>query len=156
MIDKAVIQGTFADLKSVKTRSVVQMVIEIPIEQAEQIIKAFGFPQPGAEIAVAVARLDPEATKHAPAPSEKPKRHWDDLSYTEQAGIRCNDPSFQFFMREVQEYKSVGTEQTAGSVRLHCDVGSRAEFDKSSDAARRWEALDAEFQEWNGQRAEAR
>ena len=155
-MEHAAIQGTFADLKSVKTRSVVQMVVEIPIEQAERVVSLFGFPQPGAEIAVAVARLDQNIAKSPVATPEKAKRHWDGLSYAEQAGIRCNDPSFQFFLREVQEYESVGTEQTAGSVRLHCDVDSRAEFDKNDDAARRWEALDAEFQEWNGQRAEQR
>jgi hypothetical protein len=60
MTNLAAIQGTFADFKTVKSRSVVQIVIEIPIEAGKHAIDVLGFPQPGAEIPVALARLDPE------------------------------------------------------------------------------------------------
>jgi hypothetical protein len=65
MTDLAAIQGTFADFKTVKSRSVVQIVIEIPIEAGKRAIDILGFPQPGAEIPVALARLD---LKHVSAP----------------------------------------------------------------------------------------
>ena len=157
-MEHAAIQGTFADLKSVKTRSVVQMVVEIPIEQAEQVIKAFGFPQPGAEIAVAVARLDPEKAKAAPAPSEKPKERFADKRLSVQAGIRCNDPRFQrFISNEYGQWLRDG-EDVADFVRRHCMVGSRKDLDDDIyvSSRERWIALNAEFEEWAGQVAEAR
>ncbi len=53
----AVIEGSYADFKLVKTRGVAQLVIEIPIERAAEAVAMFGIPQPGQEIAVAIARL---------------------------------------------------------------------------------------------------
>lgn len=46
MTELAAISGTFADFKLIKTRSVAQLVIEIPIEQSKKAIDAFGFPLP--------------------------------------------------------------------------------------------------------------
>ena len=57
MSDRCVIEGSYADFRLVKTRSVAQLVIEIPIERAAAFIEAFGIPLPGQEIAVAIARL---------------------------------------------------------------------------------------------------
>ena len=149
-MDKAVIQGTFADLKSVKTRSVVQMVVEIPIEQAEQVIKAFGFPQPGAEIAVAVARLDSEATKHAPAPSENPKKPFKNYSLSQQAGMRCNDPKFWKFIWGMFDWACESESAATNFVRTHCVVESRKELDTRGSAGSEWLALNAEYEQWAG------
>src|SRR4051794_33494293 len=65
----AAIQGTFADFKLVKTRRTVQIVIEVPIEQADQALAALGgLPQPAEEKWVAVARINGAATfiEHLP------------------------------------------------------------------------------------------
>ena len=53
----AVIKGTYSDFKLIKTRNVVQMIIEVPIEQANQITTKFGMPQPNEEKWVAVALI---------------------------------------------------------------------------------------------------
>ena len=148
------IQGTFADLKSVKTRSVVQMVVEIPIEQAEQVVKAFGFPQPGAEIAVAVARLDPEKARAAPTPPETPakaKTRFHDKPLSVQAGIRCSDASFRRFLVDKFNYSRVPTDDEAAKVvREYCSVDSRKEFNTGGSAGRAWIGLNAEFEQWAG------
>lgn len=67
----AVIAGSFADYRLVKSRSVLQLVVEIPVEQQEQAFKALGYPLPGVEIAVAVARLNPQAGTHSPEHQER-------------------------------------------------------------------------------------
>ena len=54
----AVIKGEYADFKLVKTRNVVQMIIEVPIEQATLITTRFGIPNPNESCWVAVAKLD--------------------------------------------------------------------------------------------------
>ena len=134
MTDPAVISGTFADLKIVKTRSVVQMVIEVPIEQGSQIIEAFGFPQPSAEIPVAVARLDKQ-------PVKAPKRY----SRAQMAGILCNDPHFQKWIAT----KGGWTEDQNGAVQgiySLCVIKSRRELDKGGFAADTWDKLVMEFE----------
>lgn len=71
MTANAIVSGTFSDFKLVKTRSVAQLVIEIPIERAADAVAIFGIPQPGQEIAVAVARLI-ESPAHATAGKRVP------------------------------------------------------------------------------------
>lgn len=157
-MDELCIYGTFADLKSVKTRSVVQMVIEIPIEQAERVVSAFGFPQPGAEIAVAVARLDPEKAKAAPTPPEKPKERFADKRLSVQAGIRCSDERFQRFISSQYEQWLRDSEDSADFVRRHCTVDSRKDLDdkRLTSSRERWTALNAEYEKWAGYTAEQR
>ena len=58
MDDKAVITGTYSDLKIIKTRKVVQVIIECPIEQFEHIVKVVGGPRSDQEIPVCIARMD--------------------------------------------------------------------------------------------------
>ena len=62
----AAIAGTFADLRTVKTRGICQLVIELPIEQADHALEMLGgVPQPGKEKWVGVARLqEPPRSVH--------------------------------------------------------------------------------------------
>ena len=157
MTDKAVIQGTFADLKTVKTRSVVQMVIEIPIEHGAMIIDAFGFPRPGEEVPVAVARLDPNVAKAAPAPPEKPKTRFHDKPLSAQAGIRCGDEEFWRFLRSRNvACESDPVTQAAVYVRNYCAVKSRSEIANGCAAGDRWALLNMEYEQWAGLAPEAR
>ena len=97
MTDKAAIHGNYADLKYIKTRSVVQIVVEVPIERAHEITDAFGWTQPGKEIPVALARLNPAmvAIGDDEQPVEKPRRAFSDLPASQQAAMRCKDADFQ-------------------------------------------------------------
>lgn len=54
----AVVSGSLAEIRFVKSRSVAVLCVEIPIEAAEDAIGKFGIPLPGQEIPVAVARLN--------------------------------------------------------------------------------------------------
>jgi hypothetical protein len=134
MTDPAVISGTFADLKIVKTRSVVQIVIEVPIEQGKQIVEAFGFPQPGAEIPVAVARLDEQ-------PVKAPKRY----SRAQKAGILCNDPHFQKWIATQGPYSADEGGAKLGVYGL-CKIQSRRELNQSLVAETAWDKLVMEFE----------
>jgi hypothetical protein len=131
MTDAAVIAGTFADLKTVKTRSVVQMIVEVPIESAGQVVEAFGFPQPGNEVPVAVARLT--GTK---APEDK-GRSWDNMPRAQQAGILCAD-------RKFQRWLGVDNENTAAlRVRTKLEVPSRSDIDALAPVE--WDAMVSDF-----------
>lgn len=151
----AAVQGTFADLKSVKTRSVVQMIIEAPIEQAAEIVRLFGFPQPGKEVPVAVARLRaaPQQIETQPAT----KRQMGDLAPAQQAGILCSAARFRKFLHETRENawllalsqsKDDPVQAAAVAVRAICGVHSRAELASNPQAELAWQDLKREYDIW--------
>ena len=153
MTEQITVIGTFSDLKSVKTRSVVQLIVEIPIEQASQVVAAFGFPQPGSEIDVVVARLWPEKIKASP---DKPKRPFHELPLSQQAGIRCQDQSFQLFL-EGEGYTSTAHPNNAADyVRGECGIDSRAQLDDEERPRGIWLRLNAEYETWAGLATEER
>jgi hypothetical protein len=145
----AAISGTFSDLKTVKSRSVVQLVIEVPIEQGAAVIEAFGFPQPGAEIHVAVARLVAASTtiEHQPK-DEKPRRKFSDMPRWQQSGIRCNEPAFWKWLIDRHNFGVDTPQEAAEAVREICGVFSRAELDSQPTAGERWDRMEAEFDIW--------
>ena len=168
-MDRAVIQGTFADLKTVKTRSVVQLVIEVPIEEGERVIQAFGFPQPGREAHVAVARLMPQARQQEalPAPTHPPAhdgppekaddaRRFENMPRSQQAGMLCADPAFQAFLNGGPVQAEDKASHTADMLRFQLGIGSRRDLNTNTEAGRNWDALVADFRQATGQFAEQR
>lgn len=137
-------EGTFADFKLIKTRSVVQIVIEMPIEHGPSVIAAFGLPSPGAEIPVAVARMvKPEVIEH-----DEPKapRRFTEMPRSQQAGIRCGEAAFQRFLSEAVGEPVTTAEKAASIVREQCDVRSRADLNDAGAAA--WDRLSSHFAIW--------
>lgn len=172
MNQNAIVAGSFADIRTVKSRSVVVLHIEVPIERAAEVIDKFGFPQPGNEIPVAVARLvaEPSPVPAQPEQSSKPVgRKWDDMTYAQQAGIACGEPEFWTFLEAKTHNIIVDPEdgplgpigeQRAGNraayeVRDICKVKSRREFDTDEAAAERWRTLYGEYKRWRAGQREA-
>lgn len=136
MTEHAIISGSFSEVKFIKTRSAAQLVIEIPIEQADAALRALGgVPQPGKEVPVAVARL-------ANGIEPKAKRG----SLAQQAGILCSDARFAKFLDETHPHIEAAT--TAEAVRGICGVESRAEFDSDAAAGQRWKQLKGQYDAW--------
>jgi hypothetical protein len=137
-------QGTFADFKLIKTRSVVQVVIEMPIEHGPAVIAAFGLPSPGAEIPVAVARMTaPETIEHD---EPKPARRFGEMPRAQQAGIRCGEAAFWRFLSETTGQRVGCANEAAEAVRRVCCVSSRAELD--GPGAADWDDLSSQFSMW--------
>lgn len=139
----AAIAGTYADLKFVRTRSVAQVVVEIPIEHAEQVVDLFGTPRPNSEVWVALARLDPEKMKpngeaESPPPAAKKSR-------AQMAGILCNDPAFREYLAGGRGLPVETATDAAALVREICEVETRADLDRDEYAASQWDALYAEY-----------
>lgn len=149
----AAFAGTYADFKTVKTRSTFQVIVEMPIEQAEKFIAAFGMPIPGAERPVALALLNLPTDKPASsqgAPAERPRQRWGEMSRAQQAGILCADAQFQAWMDCETEM------ETAANVRGICGVRSRTYIDGDRLAEEAWDRLVASFRQDTGQTAEVR
>jgi len=137
--------GTFADFKLIKTRSVVQIVIEMPIEHGPTVIAAFGLPSPGAEIPVAVARMAAPGTIEHEEPTHPPRR-FGEMPRSQQAGIRCGEAAFQRFLSEAVGEPVPSPEKAAEIVREQCDVRSRSDLNGAGAAA--WDRLSTDFAIW--------
>ena len=56
--DDAVFQASFAGLRAVNTRKVLQIILEVPIEENILVLSVLGgFPHPGETVWVACARI---------------------------------------------------------------------------------------------------
>lgn len=71
----AAIMGTFANYKLVPTRSVLQVIVEVPVEQQAAVFAALGYPIPGSEINVAIARLNTQASRGGIPAERSPEVH---------------------------------------------------------------------------------
>lgn len=148
-----VLQATYADLKTVKTRSTCQLILELPIEALTDVVALLGAPVPGNEVWVAVARLrgkqepsEPEEQEQQPqieAPLPKPPARM-----SQSAGIISNEGAFATFMRDVKGYAH--TIEPAEALRLFCGIESRRELDDTMNSSARanFMTLKSEYEAW--------
>lgn len=170
-------QGSYCDLRFVKTRSVAAITVEIPIEQAAAFIAAFGTPNPAVECPVALARINPAKPTEKPA-SEPPtqpnvrlteiyddeirvggktifkgdtkRRKFGEMPLPAQCAMRCAEVAFLRFLSDEQYATDALSADfdVAEWVRGYCGVKSRSEIIEGSPAAVSWQALDNAFQVW--------
>lgn len=152
-------RATFADMKLIKTRQVTQLIFEIPSEEFDVAYEILGgVPIAGKERWFGIAAIKvPQAKEDAPAKpgqnAPKPdrakpeKRDWRDIQPSQQAGIRCEEPVFAAFLREMYSDEWHEAPDAADCVRLICAVDSRS---KLNDGPSRviWKQLDDQFQGW--------
>lgn len=137
-----VLKATYADLKTVKTRSTCQLILELPIEALTDVVGLLGAPVPGNEVWVAVARLNLDAEPAQNEPLRIPAK------LSQIAGICCNEGGFQRFLAEEGNYDAKNAEDAAKYVRLICGVTSRADLDTNPEAARKWRELKGRYDFW--------
>lgn len=155
MADRAAFQATFSDFKLIRGRKVAQVVLEVPMEKADEALSALGgLPRPDAERWVAVARLVPGAEKAVggqtaePLPTEpKERKPFDSLPYAQQSALKCSDEAFQRFLVEMHEAEP-GEEGAADAVRAYCGVASRSEIKANTQAAGAWRDLLGRYRLW--------
>jgi hypothetical protein len=142
-----VLKASYADVKTVKTRSVCQLILELPIEALTDVVGLLGAPAPGNEVWVAVARLVTNAQLERgldaliePPVIEPPIRR--SKSLAQIAGILCATGSFQKFAGASNE------QEAADYIRGHCGVASRAEIDSSENATRIFKDIKADYDFW--------
>jgi hypothetical protein len=160
--------GVFTDFKLVKTRNVAQVIVEVPIEAADQALATLGgLPRADQSPWVAVARLNCTSVNPPAEPetsSVKIKRDWPMAS---QIHLRCQEPSLWKFLQEHHDFAPLwkrarnfglefGGEVAAEVVREWCGVTSRAQIIPGSYAAERWHSLEAEYEQFQrGQNKES-
>jgi len=151
-----VLKATYADLKTVKTRSMCQVVLELPIEALTEVVRLLGAPVPGNEVWVAVARLDLSAAQQEPAQIEHANDDTDDEPHkpprplSQVAGMLCNTPTFQQFICEQSEgwdHRPTSIE-AADWLRANCGINSRTELNTHPVAAERFRKIRADYNAW--------
>lgn len=141
----AAIRGVFVELRTLASRSVARIVIEVPIEKANEALATLGgFPVPGEDRWVALALLDArvalvEIEKPARAKPDREPKTWGNLTSAQQAGILCNNPEFIAWCGAADEH------QAADYIRRRCGVASRAQLDRNPVAADVWRNLSRAF-----------
>lgn len=167
----AAIRGTLVDVKIVRTRSVVQLVTELPIEEANAALETLGgIPIPGKEPWVAIARLNPiprpaadPLTAGADTPngapgrgtkSEAARERYQQLGHLERTvadcAMLCGDPAFQ-------QWLGVETEKDAAAeIRERCGIASRSDLVTNEAARWKWGAIVTDFEIDSGRRAAPR
>jgi hypothetical protein len=145
MTEHAVIAASYSDFKLVRSRNVAQIVLELPIEEAEGAIQKFGIPQPGHEIRVAVALLVDQPAKHVPSidASDRGRMAYDSSTPGEQAVTRsallARDPEFH-------RWANVQDENGAAEfIRRRCMVHSRGQIAKDERAFQAFKELENDF-----------
>lgn len=136
-----IIQGTYADFKIVKTRSVAQFVVEIPLEQADAAIQLFGLPKASVEQWVAIAALREHIKVKSQEGSEAIKL----------AGMLCNNSEFGVFLRDQMNMKEVSpdnNESVAQGLRTILGIKSRTEFHADDDARLAFNRVKGEYDKW--------
>jgi len=148
------ILATFSDVKFIRTRSTMQLILELPIERADSSLKALGgVPQPGTErwVGVILAPTEDEAVSKLVGDfvkmqkSSKEHRPLNSLPLSQQAGLRCNDYQFIRYLEEMYPDTACSV-PAADLVRELCGITSRSELDTNDIAAQKWRKLESDFQ----------
>lgn len=166
MNSAAVFKGTFSDWRLVKTRGVVQVVFEIPVEESDLAYNVVGgMPNSAEERWFAIARLDLRNAndgRSSPSrgadtdlgngpdkPAPRPRRPVaPEKRLAQQAGIACADPVFQRFLVETDHIASPSEEAATMAVRHFCEVSSRSELIPGTPEGEKWDALHSRYTAW--------
>lgn len=178
----AAISGEFTDYKLIRTRSTLQIVIEIPAERQGEVFAALGYPMPGESLPVAVARLQasaagenavgggraPVATAVVPERAENrdAKSRYAAMNDMEKAALRavllCKDEQFQRWLHALspsyrQQLSDAPPKECAALwMQGACGITSRREIATDYDAYGRFIALENRYKIATGQAAEPR
>jgi hypothetical protein len=147
--------ATYSDLRIVKGRKMVQIILEVAQENAEEALAVLGgLPRPDLPVWVGVARIDKTASQEAP---QKERRAFHELRPSAQAGILCDDPVFQEWMRQRQLHNNVPwaegenrAEVTADMLRNDLGIASRRQLDTDGAYAEMFQNLYAQFRKASG------
>lgn len=145
------IRAVYANWRVVKTRGVLVLEFEVPIEEQEEVLKVLGAPLFSQAQWVGITLM------HAPGKKEsedKPeKRTWDELLPSAQAAMRCQEPAFQDWLakrmgrvpfKHADEVARKDVTNQRLKEELH--ITSKRELHSNPIKNMLWNALDTEYQ----------
>lgn len=151
----AVIEAEFANWKTVPTRSVLQLIMEVPIEAQAAVLTALGAPIPGQSQRCAIALLRAPAETPAEEPPAKEKQKWNEMPPCQQAVLAAMGTRFQDFAAEMGDIPS-SEGDASHFIRDNCGIKSRSELNTNDEAADLWRTMYKDYRQWAGLEAEER
>lgn len=158
MKQPAAFRGSYSDWRLVKTRGVVQVIFEVPLADSDLAYDVLGgMPDNSKErwFGIAALKSPAEEARATPdqevPPSTRPdraKRPWRDLDPTTQAAMRCDQPAFEHFLKEMRPDDWAEEQNIRDCICLICGVTSRKELNTNHKARVIWKQLDDQFQAW--------
>jgi hypothetical protein len=145
-------QATYSDFKLVKTRKVVQIVLEVPVEHANMVLDVLGgMPDPSKESWVGVALIRPNGAKPQPAVQPRlagAKRDWRDVPPSQQAGIRIGEPAFAAYLKEHHADEWHETGDADACLKMILRIESKTELKTDPKRMTLWHQIDEHYQSW--------
>jgi hypothetical protein len=151
MNSPAAFRGTYADWKLVKTRAVVQIVFEVPLEDSDAAYEILGgMPNHANERWFGIAALTPPATESViDPPTAKTPERLERLHAIKAGGdSMLRAPVLAYLREEHAATPCANTDDAAAFVRAYCRVNSRAHFNSNPAAKAVWQSLDTQYQAW--------
>jgi len=132
-------RATFVGYRPLPSRGVGILTFEVPLEGLDAAVRALGgTPLPQNSTWVAIARLTNEAAA-AEAPPTPPAAAKPTHPLVKRAGMLANNPGFQKWAG------CADAESAAAFIRTRCQVSTRRQLAYLTEAARSFEAVEAEY-----------
>lgn len=146
-------RAVYADWKLVKTRQTVQIIFEVPLQDADAAYEVLGgMPAPATERWFGIAALrGSEPAKPQPVVDKPPagaKREWRDLPPSQQAGIRIGEPAFAAYLRENHADEWHETGDADACLKMILRIESKTELKTDPKRMMLWRQLDDHYQAW--------
>lgn len=145
----AVITATYSDWKPIKTRKVLQLIFEVPLEHQEHALKMLGAPMPDRELHVAIALLSEGG-------AAKAKEREEGQRVVTRCVMLCKEPEFQVFVTTHPIFGSPDDRADEGDTRAavlrYCGIDSRRELATNRSARALFGHIVAEFMQERGGR----
>ncbi len=133
MTAPAAIRAVFSEWRMVKTRKVLALIFEVPLEQQAEVLTMLGAPMPDAEIWCAIARLNsavsenPQEGEKPSAASQRGKERYLESTPSQQALIRAarlpKDDRFRAWLASKWGVSSVTEEGAISFIQRQCCHG---------------------------------
>lgn len=132
MTERAAIHGaTYCDLRFIKGRKQTQIVLEIPTEQTDSFVRAFGTPNPADPLWVVVARPSEQQIQNT-------AKQFSSLPPKSQIYARCKEPKFQSFIGCLSE--------TDAKKKLEADFSLSARFPMPEEKIEAWKKMNTNYE----------
>ena len=133
------VQGTYSDAKFIKSRKVLQVIIEIPVEHGDAFFEKFGVPNSHEnERWIELSDLGHHASLEGDEEGDKA---------VQQAGILCKDPEFgrflAYYLNVVSDENNC--DKVADLLRDITGVKSRTEYRHDKDRRRAFHNIVSQF-----------
>lgn len=149
--DRIAITGNLVDVRNVNTHKCARMVVDVPAEQAAEIIRMFGWPTMVDPVTVIVARMETSTVVEFTKPDKPLAEPNSQPGYAQRIAILCQKKPFRAFLNEKfkgEAFPVDTPEEAAQLIRTVCQVASRREIKPGTEPGNTWHELQIEYENW--------